>query len=255
MVPLLAIVYFGGWPLFFACLLLNMIAVREFVFGMRAAGINPAYKLIVFLTGALYIIQIVWPEYGILKFMWVTIAVMASAVYGFDVKNRKMDDVLATITSLVYVTGLFFYVVLIDGTKEPVMIWSVFLIAFGTDIFAYFVGVTLGKHKLCPNLSPKKSIEGAIGGVLGAVILNGLFLYFVLPEYFVPGIIISVLGSVISQCGDLAASLFKRHMGIKDYGKLIPGHGGVMDRFDSVIFVAPVIYYAILIVTGEIVLW
>ena len=106
-----------------------------------------------------------------------------------------------------------------------------------------------GKHKLAPVLSPKKSIEGAIGGVAGAALV-GLIYAMVLKNagisqsnllWVFP--VISAVGAVISQVGDLAASAVKRNFGIKDYGKLIPGHGGIMDRFDSVVFTAPMIYY------------
>ena len=99
-----------------------------------------------------------------------------------------------------------------------------------------------------PKLSPKKSIEGAIGGVLGAAIVGGLYGYFVVEPVITEQnvtwvfVLISAAGAVISQIGDLAASAIKRNHDIKDYGKLIPGHGGVMDRFDSVIFTAPMIY-------------
>lgn len=122
-----------------------------------------------------------------------------------------------------------------------------------TDIFAYFVGSKLGKHKLCPKISPKKSVEGAVGGVVGAIILNVLLL-FVFEKFFFEGesllsyvtvIVLSVVLSIISMFGDLAASTIKRNFGIKDFGKLLPGHGGIMDRFDSILFVLPVLYSAI----------
>lgn len=122
-----------------------------------------------------------------------------------------------------------------------------------TDIFAYFVGSKLGKHKLCPKISPKKSVEGAIGGVVGAILLNVLLL-FVFKKFFfteetglsyIAVIVLSVVLSVISMFGDLAASTIKRNFGIKDFGKLLPGHGGIMDRFDSILFVMPVLYSAI----------
>ena len=106
----------------------------------------------------------------------------------------------------------------------------------------------LGKHKMCPHLSPKKTWEGAVGGVLGSALVCGLFGYFLCPQYLVHCIIIGVIGSPISMCGDLTASAYKRKMGIKDYGNLIPGHGGIMDRFDSVLFTGPFVYYYIAIV-------
>ena len=110
----------------------------------------------------------------------------------------------------------------------------------------------IGKHKLAPVLSPKKSIEGSVGGIVGSALVGALFGYFmdvtletqqlvlILP-------IVGGVGSVISQVGDLAASAVKRNFEIKDYGKLIPGHGGIMDRFDSVIFTAPITYFLIMI--------
>lgn len=122
-----------------------------------------------------------------------------------------------------------------------------------TDIFAYFVGSKFGKHKLCPKISPKKSVEGAIGGVAGAIILNVLLLFVFKRFFFTEGtglsyptvVILSIVLSIISMFGDLAASTIKRNFGIKDFGKLLPGHGGIMDRFDSLLFVMPVLYSAI----------
>lgn len=120
-----------------------------------------------------------------------------------------------------------------------------------TDVCAYFVGSALGKHKLCPKISPKKTVEGAIGGVIGCVIGN-VGLYAVYDNFFfensvhnyVPIIIASVIASIVGMCGDLTASLIKRNYGVKDFGNLIPGHGGIMDRFDSILFVA-VAFYAV----------
>lgn len=139
---------------------------------------------------------------------------------------------------------------------------GIFLILFAcfcawlTDIFAYFVGSKFGKHKLCPKISPKKSVEGAIGGVVGAVALN-VVLLFVFKRFFfenetglnyISVIIMSVCLSVISMFGDLAASTIKRNFGIKDFGKLLPGHGGIMDRCDSLLFVLPTLYSLVYII-------
>ncbi len=121
--------------------------------------------------------------------------------------------------------------------------------AWATDTAAYFAGNFLGKHKLCPKISPKKTVEGAIGGIIGCVIFN-VVLYAVYDNFifdnpvhnYVPIIIASIITSIVGMCGDLTASLIKRNYGVKDFGNLIPGHGGIMDRFDSVTFVTAAFY-------------
>ena len=121
-----------------------------------------------------------------------------------------------------------------------------FILSFACDTFAYFVGCTIGKHKLAPKVSPKKSIEGSIGGLAGNV-LCGLMFAFVMDRWFGGSIgygsmaALALLCGVVAQIGDLSFSLIKREFGIKDYGKLFLAHGGVLDRFDSVLFVTPVI--------------
>ena len=117
------------------------------------------------------------------------------------------------------------------------------------DIGAYFTGSFLGKHKMAPNLSPKKTIEGAVGGLAGSSLFCWLFGFIFMKEMAVVCLVLGFAGGAAGMAGDLTASAFKRKMGIKDYGKLIPGHGGIMDRFDSVIFVAPVVYYTICALT------
>lgn len=128
------------------------------------------------------------------------------------------------------------------------IVWLIFLSSWGCDACAYCVGMLFGKHKMSPHLSPKKSVEGALGGALGAAALGAVYGYAVSGALadervvFVFAIICGV-GALLSMVGDLAASAIKRNAEIKDYGNLIPGHGGIMDRFDSVIFTAPVIYF------------
>jgi len=122
-------------------------------------------------------------------------------------------------------------------------------IAWVCDTCAYFAGRAFGKHKLVPVLSPKKTVEGAIGGVLGSVLVGAIFGYLLYRNETHDAMVIPILmiitfaGSLISQLGDLLASGIKRDHQIKDYGRIIPGHGGIMDRFDSVIFVTPCIYF------------
>ena len=122
-----------------------------------------------------------------------------------------------------------------------IYVWLIFIIAFATDTCAYFAGYAFGKHKLIPKVSPKKTIEGSIGGILGSTLICLAFGYYFNIDLKVI-VILGFLGSIVAQVGDLFASSVKRYVGIKDYGKLIPGHGGILDRFDSVILVAPFVY-------------
>ena len=143
-----------------------------------------------------------------------------------------------------------------DGFKRIEGIFLLIFVFFAswmTDAFAYFVGRKLGKHKLCPKISPKKTVEGLIGGISGAVLLSELLLFVFKKFFFESGsaftyvevAIFAIILSGISVFGDLAASTIKRNFGVKDFGNLLPGHGGIMDRFDSALFVMPVAYAVI----------
>lgn len=132
-----------------------------------------------------------------------------------------------------------------------IMVFLPLCISFGSDTLAYFVGCTLGRHKLSPHVSPKKSVEGAvgglIGGVLGALLLTWIGAHIISDAFMGPREILfsGLVGSVVSQIGDLSFSVIKREFGVKDYGHLLPGHGGILDRFDSVTFVAPFVWLAL----------
>ena len=127
-----------------------------------------------------------------------------------------------------------------------------FLFAWITDSGAYFTGMSIGRHKLAPNLSPKKTIEGSAGGIISCVLISMLYV-FILDKCFSYTLfegnnylkisILAFVSSIISQLGDLTSSAIKRDFGVKDFGNILPGHGGILDRFDSVVFVSPVVYY------------
>ncbi len=159
-------------------------------------------------------------------------------------KLSVLDSSLVFLTTLYITIGFTSIVLLRDLPHGNLMILLVFIGAWVTDGAAYFVGRAFGKHKLIPDVSPKKTIEGAVGG---SVFCALAFVVFGLAAgkltastaNVIETIIAGLIVSVISQFGDLIASLIKRHYGIKDYGKLFPGHGGVMDRFDSIIAIAP----------------
>lgn len=176
--------------------------------------------------------------------------ILILAVFVIRYPHYDATQMLAAFFGIVYVGVLVSFVyqtrMLPMGS---VLVWLIFLSSWGCDTCAYCAGMLFGKHKMTPLLSPKKTIEGAVGGVVGSVLLT--LLYGVIMGRFVEMetkmlavmAVIAVFGSLISMIGDLAASAIKRNYDVKDYGKLIPGHGGILDRFDSVFFTAPIVYF------------
>ncbi len=165
-------------------------------------------------------------------------------------KKITFKDCAACYAGSVYVFALLRHVSMVRCIEDfgKFLVFAIFIGAFVTDTGAYFTGCLFGKHKLAPNLSPKKTIEGSVGGVLATVIVFVLFAFLGKSIYgygirLENAVITGVILSVVSQFGDLTASAIKREVGIKDYGNIMPGHGGALDRFDSVIFVAPVFWY------------
>lgn len=184
----------------------------------------------------------------VILFMIYALMLVLFAVMLLRHKKVSVTDAGLVIFSLIYIPGFLTNIFYIREMElGRFLVWLVFIGAFLTDSCAYFVGVFLGRHKLCPEISPKKTVEGAVGGVLGCMVfflLYGLLLKhaFEVDLSFIKLAILGLIAAVISEMGDLVASIIKRHYGIKDYGTLFPGHGGILDRCDSVILVSPVIY-------------
>ncbi len=254
MVPLLLIFYFGGYWLMALALVVSVIGLKEFYSGLRHMDVHPSFTAGYAATGILYAMNAYMYYMGDFKMFfltfWLAAVIIVSSVYMFDIEKIKPADGMATAQGLIYIVFFAFHAVLTDQLAGSLsnMKWLILITAFGSDIFAYFTGMLIGRHKLCPVLSPKKTIEGAVGGVIGSALLAALFGYLFMKPYLVHCVVIGVLASPVSMLGDLTASAYKRTMGIKDYGDLIPGHGGIMDRFDSVLFTAPFVYYYIVIV-------
>ncbi len=179
------------------------------------------------------------------------------AVYVFRYPEYHDREIMASFMSFFYVSVMLSYLykirVMDNGGYYVVLI---FLCSWGNDTLAYCTGMLFGKHKMSPKLSPKKSVEGLIGGIIGAGILGCLYGFFLNGKIdtqfniYLTLFIVCALGAIPAVIGDLAASAIKRNNDVKDYGKLIPGHGGVLDRFDSMIFTAPIIYYLVRLVVG-----
>lgn len=179
-------------------------------------------------------------------------------IYVFAFPKYQAEQVIAGFFAFMYAPVMLSFIELTRlGSAGIITVWFILISAWGCDTCAYVVGKLIGKKKIFPVLSPKKSLEGCIGGVLGAALLG--FLYGTLLVKLFPvavdtfawqAALICAVGAVMSMVGDLAASAIKRNRGIKDYGKLIPGHGGIMDRFDSVIVTAPMVYFMTLLLIG-----
>ncbi|MCC2253665.1 phosphatidate cytidylyltransferase [Ruminococcus sp. CLA-AA-H200] len=243
----------GRELLFAVLLLISIIGMTELykVFGIekKPPGII-GYIFAVLYYGLVYFEpqmegeQHVW---FMLLFMGLLICLMAALVFGYPKYNTQ--QIFAAFFGVFYVAVMLSYIYqtrcLPDGMFT---VWLVFICAWGCDTCAYCVGMLIGKHKMAPVLSPKKSVEGGIGGIVGAALI-GVIYALAINHWGDAGTsvfsyaVIGAAGGAISQIGDLAASAIKRYHNIKDYGKLIPGHGGILDRFDSVIFTAPIIYY------------
>ncbi len=172
--------------------------------------------------------------------------ILFAQVIATDMKTT-FKDIAYTFIGIFYVVFFIMFVAFIDGMKDgKILIWYAIFAAWGTDVFAYIVGKCIGKHKFS-KVSPKKTIEGCIGGTVGAVILMLIYTYVAnnfwgmnYSYLFITEI--GILLSLIGQIGDFAASSIKRFVDIKDYSHLIPGHGGMLDRIDSLIFLAPFAY-------------
>lgn len=247
---LLFIVISGGWILRFSIIALALIGFHEY-----CNAVSKKYKPMRYLgfasvlmisTGALYTHQ---PFEVFLAFL--IIAVLVRVVIAYP--KHTIVDASITVFGALYLGFLFPFASLVrEMAMGEFFVWLIFISAWGTDTCAYFAGSFLGKNKLAPALSPNKTIEGAVGGVFGAAVLGfvyawGYGTYYnssIMPYLFlVP--LITALGSVIAQFGDLSASTIKRTLDVKDFGYILPGHGGILDRFDSVLFTAPFIYMAL----------
>ncbi len=184
-----------------------------------------------------------WSGMGILITFCLVFAVAVFQFPAFDVL-----DIAVNFLGLIYIGWTMAHFILFDSLGDGrLLVLYLFVAIWGSDSGAYFTGRFLGKHKLCPRVSPKKTIEGSIGGIVTSCILLVLINQYLHLLTTVAAIIIGVVISIIGQIGDLIESLIKRYYQVKDSGNLIPGHGGVLDRFDSAMLAAPVMYYCFII--------
>ena len=238
----------GGWPLALISWAISLIAFKELTNALKCgsgleilgyAGITGYYLLLYFSGSHTWLFMCI---------VGVFLAFLFAYVITFP--KYHANQVLVALFAFIYGPVLLSFVYQTRMSAQGIyMVWMILISSWGCDTCAYVVGKLIGKKRIFPVLSPKKSLEGCIGGVLGTALIGWLYGFFFVEKAlgnkkiaWVIAVICSV-GAVMSMVGDLAASGIKRNVDIKDYGKLIPGHGGIMDRFDSMIVTAPMTYF------------
>lgn len=239
-----------GIYLSIAVTILAIFALHELFSAFKAINIKPI-SWIGYLS-VLYIVLSNWligQDYSILIYLIIFIIMLVLFLSIVFSNNRiTFIDVSATFLAIFYITFLLSFIVLTRNLdKGNLFVWLILLGGWITDSAAYFTGKRMGKTKLIPDISPKKTVEGSIGGVIGCITIvtvYGILInnYFSVNIWAGHYILLGLIISIVSQVGDLAASSIKRLTGIKDFGNIMPGHGGVIDRFDSILLVAPVVY-------------
>ncbi|MDD7571057.1 MAG: phosphatidate cytidylyltransferase [Faecalibacterium sp.] len=252
--------FLDGLILFFVTL-----GVYEMYKCLKVGGYNP-YK-----TPIIIVVLLAYPAWLFFKLPGLIGVFGVAFAVGLVIMTFKKDSSLNDLTTTFFAM-IYPYFMLSPAFYMTENFCGIFAVAYAifvpvmTDTMAYLVGSTMGKHKLCPTISPKKTVEGAVGGLLGGIIMSVVF--YLLFEYFavfgdkvayipfnekqwasiVIYVVLGILGGVFSQLGDLAASSVKRKLGVKDFGNIFPGHGGSMDRIDSIMFMLVLLFVAFQII-------
>jgi phosphatidate cytidylyltransferase len=254
----IALIYFGGWILAAALGAISALGAWELYRMAREAGHEPMENagivlaaIIPLMVHATYLgVFRVTVTVGVLLFL----ALAAGVIWARGTQRKPLVSLAITVTGVIYpalVTYMYpirYHDYAIDARAGTLLLMLPIALTWATDTGAYFVGRSMGRHKLIPSVSPAKTIEGAVGGVAIAVIAAWLYVTFLLRPFAqlsmlpVGLTVFAIIVSCVGQVGDLAESLFKRDAGVKDSSKLLPGHGGILDRFDSLLFVLPVAY-------------
>lgn len=255
---LIFLVVSGGIWLKIALSVLSLFGMYEFY--QAFSKDNKPLHIICYIFAIFYLVfieEIINTNHLFNVFVSIFLVVILMYTVFFHKKTNILEG-MSGFFGFFYVCFLLSHIYLVREYPDgKLLVWLAFISAFGCDTGAYFTGVACGKHKLIPSLSPNKTIEGSIGGIVTATVLALLYGVWIQHNtamtnnhiLLVCGIT-GFLGSILSQVGDLAASSMKRLTGIKDFGKLIPGHGGVVDRFDSVLLTAPALYYIMIFLTN-----
>lgn len=245
---IILMLYMKGWFFKISVLVMALILMHEFYRAFTSKGYKPIKGL-----GYLLILLLFYSNFVSLRYSTITlmaIVIITGLAISIFSKGIGIIDVLITVFAALYPSMMIFFLIPLAFDAEPYgmnLLVLTFLVTWSTDTFAYFIGNIFGKNGLCPSISPNKTVEGSIGGLVGSIVVGLLFGVIINPlmdiniglHHFA---IIGLIGGVLSQLGDLSASSIKRFCGVKDFGWILPGHGGLLDRFDSLLFTLPVIY-------------
>ncbi len=238
----------GGYLLLAVCGIISLIGLYELYRVFKIEKSLPG--LFGYIGAVVFYLNLAFHFIPDIMLFVMALLILCMCSFVFCYPRYHANQIIAAFFGVFYVAVMIsciYQTRCLDGGRY--LVWLIFLCSWGCDTCAYCVGMLFGKHKMTPKLSPKKSVEGAVGGVIGAALLTVIYGFIfkgymgASNSYILIMAVISAAGALLSMVGDLAASAVKRNFDIKDYGKLIPGHGGIMDRFDSVIFTAPVIFY------------
>jgi len=242
------LVIIGGLPFTIAIYIIASIGLYELL-RMKDLRIFSFEGIIVWIALALLLMPSTWTVevqqwIGYTKIEMMFALILILLIYTVISKNKfTFDHAAFTAFSALYI-GIGFYYLIETRFYGFEYVFYALLVIWTTDSGAYFVGRKIGNRKLWPDISPNKTVEGFIGGIVFAVLFACVFQIFypIAPSYMML-IIVTIVASIVGQLGDLVESALKRHFGVKDSGNLLPGHGGILDRFDSLLFVLPLIHF------------
>jgi phosphatidate cytidylyltransferase len=255
---LLAILFAGSTYLLVGFFVIAMIGIQELFHAFRGKGFKPLFGIGILWVFLLFLFLEVEGVYTVidssLRPQAISVAIfltLLGSLLLMVLKSKEINilDITITIFGVIYVGYLFTFIPATRFLPQgEYLVWIIFIGAWLTDTFAYFTGVKFGKRKIIPEVSPKKTVEGFIGGAVGcslSILLFGIYMNQtgVLDVHTIHFLMIGIICGVLAQIGDWSASAIKRYTGVKDFGTIMPGHGGVLDRFDSILMIAPFVYH------------
>jgi len=234
-------IYLGDQIFFILIFVISGFGLWEFYSLLEKYNYNPL-KLEGIIFGLIYLAFIYLGSRRAITIA-LPVLIVVLLIYELFQKKRRIDDIALTFLGFFYIPFLLSYFLILRNIPHGDKIcYFTFILIWVSDSFAYFTGKALGRHPLAPSISPKKTIEGTIGGIifsaLASLLFSHLYSWHPFPT-FITGLAVGIMG----QLGDLVESMLKREIGVKDSSSLLPGHGGILDRFDSLIFAGPTVYY------------